>query len=173
MVSSIFIENIFLSVIIWFALPGARHLAEKWENEKSLHRIDLLVLLDLLGAPDPTIYNYFRETEYWYSRLVNAEERLDKQNHFESYQSTTSGTINRNPTRYFQSNSITAGIEDDHIPFLRRGVPVLHLIPVPFPDVWHKVSDDKEAVDVKTVENINKMLRIFIAEYLHIDVDDE
>lgn len=153
------------------SLYGARHLAEKWENEKFLHRIDMLVLLDLLGSHDPTFYSFFKETENWYTRLVQTEEKLDDQNFLKRYQS--SGTITRAPTRYFQKQSLNAGIEDDHIPFLRRNVPILHMIPVPFPDVWHKLDDDKEAIDVTTVENINKILRIFVAEYLHIDIDVE
>lgn len=32
------------------------------------------------------------------------------------------------------------GIEDDHIPFLRLGVDILHIIANPFPSVWHKLS---------------------------------
>jgi hypothetical protein len=49
----------------WIA---ARHLAAKWEQSaypkgnadgtNQLHRIDILVLLDLLGAPDPVFYSY-------------------------------------------------------------------------------------------------------------------
>lgn len=152
------------------SIYGARHLAAKWEDEKFLHRIDMLVLLDLLGSPDPTFYSFFRETEGWYARLAQTEEKLDDQGFLNRYQS--SGTITRSPTRYFQKQSLNAGIEDDHIPFLRRDVPILHLIPVPFPDVWHKLDDNKEAVDVTTVENINKVLRIFVAEYLHIDIDE-
>lgn len=31
------------------------------------------------------------------------------------------------------------GIEDDHIPFLRRGVEILHIIASPFPQVWHTI----------------------------------
>lgn len=31
------------------SIYGARHLAKKWQDENFLHRIDLLVLLDLLG----------------------------------------------------------------------------------------------------------------------------
>lgn len=131
----------------------------------------MLVLLDLLGAPDPTFYSFFEATESWYQRLVDTEIRLDDADLMQKYQS--SGTIKRAPTRYFQLRSVSAGIEDDHIPFLRRNVPILHMIPVPFPDVWHKMTDNHEAVDVTTVENINKILRIFIAEYLHIDVDAE
>lgn len=96
------------------SIYGARHLAEKWEDEKFLHRIDMLVLLDLLGSPDPTFYSFFKETETWYARLVHTEERLDDLSQFNRYQS--SGTINRNPTRYFQANTLNANIEDDHIP---------------------------------------------------------
>lgn len=152
------------------SIYGARHLAEKWEKENFLHRIDMLFLLDLLGAPDPTFYSFFRETEHWYARLVQAEVKLGDLSLLDKYQ--TSGTIiNRNPTRYFQSHSFNPGIEDDHIPFLLRNVPILHMIPLPFPDVWHKLNDNKEAVDITTVENINKILRIFVAEYLHIDIE--
>lgn len=151
---------------------GARHLAAKWEKEDFLHRIDMLVLLDLLGSPDPTFYSFFESTENWYQRLCDTEVRLDDESLMQKYQS--SGTIRRtDPTRYFQPRSVSAGIEDDHIPFLRRGVPILHMIPVPFPEVWHKMSDNHEAVDITTVENLNKILRIFVAEYLHIDVDAE
>lgn len=32
------------------------------------------------------------------------------------------------------------GIDDDHRPFLKRGVSVLHVISTPFPHVWHKLS---------------------------------
>ena len=34
---------------------------------------------------------------------------------------------------------IRGKISDDHLPFLDRGVPILHLIPSPFPSVWHTV----------------------------------
>jgi hypothetical protein len=31
-------------------------------------------------------------------------------------------------------------IEDDHTPFLHKGVSVLHIIPQPFPKVWHTLA---------------------------------
>ena len=58
------------------------------------------------------------------------------------------------------------GIADDHIHFEAKGVPILHLIAVPFPDVWHKMSDDASAVDARTVADLNKIFRVFVAEYL-------
>lgn len=151
------------------SIYGARHLAAKWENEGFLPRIDMMVLLDLLGAPNPTFYNFFDNTERWYSRLVKTEEKLENSSLLQRHQK--SGTLRTNNSRYFQLRSVNAGIEDDHIPFLRRNVPILHIIPVPFPEVWHKMDDNLEAVDLLSVENLNKILRIFVAEYLHIEVE--
>lgn len=31
-------------------------------------------------------------------------------------------------------------IDDDHMPFVRKGVPAFHVIAAPFPPVWHKLS---------------------------------
>jgi glutaminyl-peptide cyclotransferase len=49
---------------------------------------------------------------------------------------------------------------------LRRGVDILHLIATPFPSVWHTLKDDASVVDLPTVEKLNKIFRIFVAEYL-------
>ena len=35
----------------------------------------------------------------------------------------------------FQDKTLNAGIEDDHIPFKNKDVPILHLITYPFPSV--------------------------------------
>ena len=36
----------------------------------------------------------------------------------------------------FQDKTLNAGIEDDHIPFKDKDVPILHLITYPFPSVF-------------------------------------
>lgn len=81
----------------------------------------MLVLLDLLGAPDPSFYSFFKNTENWYIQLLKAEEKLDNGRFLERY--SYSSAINKAAKRYFQPNSIGSFIEDDHIPFLRRNVP--------------------------------------------------
>ncbi len=48
-------------------------------------------------------------------------------------------------------------------------MPILHLIVVPFPKVWHKSSDNLSAVDYGDVAYFNKILRVFVAEYLMPD----
>ncbi|OAD57214.1 Glutaminyl-peptide cyclotransferase, partial [Eufriesea mexicana] len=156
------------------SIYGSKHLAKVWhtnytvyeqgENISELDKIDLLVLLDLIGAPDPTFYNYFSNTENWYSLLMAVENKLASLKKFESY------SYEQRVQTYFQPYSMEAHIDDDHIPFLHRDIPVLHLIPYPFPKVWHKTSDNRSNIDLKTTENVNKILRIFVALYLHIDV---
>ena len=59
------------------SIYGAKHLAEKWDNEpyqyknvagKSLDRIDIFVLLDLLGAKNPQILSIQKPTDV---RIIN------------------------------------------------------------------------------------------------------
>lgn len=169
------------------SIYGARHLAARWEEEDVLKKIvswdwlcipfsiwcfnlqDLFVLLDLLGLPDPTFYSFFGETEHWHSHMINVEQRIAQTGQMPNYEN--SGITNRIAKGYFQDQAIRSGIEDDHIPFLHRGVPILHVIPLPFPDEWHTMQDDWHAVDFTTTENLNRILRVFVAEYLHLNLN--
>lgn len=124
------------------SIYGAKHLADRYSKNRlfagstneeitDLHRIDVLVLLDLLGAPDPRFYSYFQDTERWfvnnfstkcsllskffrYVRLLSAEECLKDLNQLK-------GLSKNHRRRYFQTRSSNSRIEDDHIPFLIRG----------------------------------------------------
>ncbi|XP_040479047.1 glutaminyl-peptide cyclotransferase isoform X2 [Ursus maritimus] len=111
------------------SLYGSRHLAPKMastphppgaKDTNQLHGMDLLVLLDLIGAPNPTFPNFFPQTARWFDRL----EAI--------------------------------------------GAPVLHLIPSPFPEVWHTMDDNEENLDETTIDNLNKILQVFVLEYLHL-----
>lgn len=42
------------------------------------------------------------------------------------------------------------------------------MISAPFPDVWHNKGDDESALHYPTIDNLNKILRIFVSEYLHL-----
>lgn len=63
----------------------------------------------------------------------------------------------------------TGGIEDDHIPFMARGVDILHIIPSPFPHVWHTMDDDGEHLDSATVEDLAKIVTAFAAQWLDLE----
>ena len=49
----------------------------------------------------------------------------------------------------------------------------MHLIAYPFPDVWHTMADDRKIVHMPTVKKINRILRLFVAHYLNLGVDEE
>lgn len=46
------------------------------------------------------------------------------------------------------------------------GVRILHLIPSPFPSVWHTFDDNEHNLDRSTMQNLNKIMQIFVLEYL-------
>uniref|UniRef100_T1IPR2 Glutaminyl-peptide cyclotransferase n=1 Tax=Strigamia maritima TaxID=126957 RepID=T1IPR2_STRMM len=154
------------------SLYGSRHLAALWGKKKSvkdnkinqLKTIDAFILLDLIGAPNPNFYNYFEETAVLFNRLVTIEKKLHGMNQLVNH---------RVPNQYFKPHFMRAGIEDDHTPFYKKGVPVLHLITVPFPDVWHKESDTKENLDFDVIRNLNKIFWSLMVEYLHLAQDNE
>ncbi|XP_063234277.1 glutaminyl-peptide cyclotransferase-like isoform X2 [Bacillus rossius redtenbacheri] len=161
-------EEAFLEWNATDSIYGARHLAQLWQNTpypvagtNQLWRMELLMLLDLLGASRPLFYSYFPNTSDKYNVLLDAEDRLWALNLFERYSPAE---------RYFFNQTVWAGIEDDHLPFLLNGVPVLHIIPYTFPSVWHTLQDNLSVVNMTTCENLNKIWRIFVACYLHIDV---
>jgi hypothetical protein len=49
-------------------------------------------------------------------------------------------------------------VEDDHLPFLRQGVPVIDLIQSPFPDTWHTTSDTPEHVSPASLGQVGDVL---------------
>lgn len=66
------------------------------------------------------------------------------------------------------------GISDDHLPFMGGGVEVLHVIPHPFPRVWHTREDSGENLDMKTVRDWSKIVAAFALEWLDMmEVWDE
>lgn len=148
------------------SLYGSRHLAERMANTPHpagnihatmLQAVDLLVLLDLLGGPDPLIANHFDNTARWFDRLISAEKRLHRQGLLMSHPSEQT---------YFRKDVYLGPVQDDHIPFLHRGVPVLHVIATPFPQFWHTLEDTEENMHRPTVVNLTKILAVFLAEYL-------
>ncbi|XP_059683760.1 glutaminyl-peptide cyclotransferase [Gavia stellata] len=150
------------------SLYGSQHLAQKMVSTphppgstttNQLQGIDLLVLLDLIGAPNPVFPNYFPNTVRWFQRLQAIEQELHNMNLLKNH------LVER---QYFQTTSHRGLVEDDHVPFLLRGVPVLHLIPSPFPAVWHTMEDTEENLDKTTVDNLSKILQVFVLEYLNL-----
>lgn len=109
--------------------------------------------------------SYFQNTHWAYEHLSEVEERMRRL-----------GLLETSPRTPFLSekdkkaSEFTFGfIGDDHIPFLRRGVDVLHVIPTPFPSFWHTMDDDGEHLDLPTVRDWGKIVTAFVAEWMELD----
>lgn len=122
------------------AMWGSRALAWHWAETGEIRNIRLLVLLDLVGTGKTQFYSFWSRTEADFRALAAIDD---------------SGMFQEGPPP-------VAAIDDDHLPFLRRGVPILHLISVPFPDEWHTVRDTTAIVDYKLMARLAAALTIYI-----------
>lgn len=145
-------------------------MAETWELSANppgskyptpLSQMSMFVLLDLLGSANPRIPSYFLTTHWAYQNLAGIEARM-----------RNLGLLESQPESPFLPDSkklMRAGaISDDHLPFMARGVPVLHVIPSPFPRVWHKMEDDGAHLDMPTVRDWARIVTAFALEWLDL-----
>jgi glutaminyl-peptide cyclotransferase len=161
------------------SLYGARALASHWDDQiypamsefkTPLSSISLFVLLDLLGAKGPTIQSYYETTHWAYQSLSALEKRFKSLNQFKT-SSIDSWFIDAEKDGH--NLSPLGGIQDDHLPFLAKGVEVLHLIDYAplkgFPAVWHTIDDDGEHLDMDTVEDWSMLVTAFVAEWMELE----
>jgi glutaminyl-peptide cyclotransferase len=129
------------------SIYGARHLAENWEStlvphpkkvyRNKLDQMEVMVLLDLLGVANTQFPNFYRSTSWLFYKLIGLENRLNNQSILKTKSSKTGEPLISlfNPNSFLTFKGDQIG--DDHVPFLMRGVNILHMIPYPFPSVWH------------------------------------
>lgn len=60
-------------------------------------------------------------------------------------------------------------VQDDHIPFMARGVEVLHIIPTPFPREWHHMDDNGENLDLDACADWAILVTAFVGEWMGLD----
>ncbi|KAK2795798.1 hypothetical protein FQN52_003648 [Onygenales sp. PD_12] len=158
------------------SLYGSRSLAEAMSSEvypatstfrSPISAISLFVLLDLLGEKDPAMPSYFSTTHWAYQNMATLEARLRELGQFKSH--ATRKRDKQWLSDFDKEKFYANGIGDDHLPFLARGVEVLHLIASPFPVVWHKIEDDAEHLDAATVEDWSTLITAFAAEWLDLE----
>ncbi|KAI1205020.1 peptidase family M28-domain-containing protein [Annulohypoxylon truncatum] len=153
------------------SLYGARALADLWENSvhpamsfyrNPLDQISMFVLLDLLGSANPTVPSFFQTTHWAYKAMATIEGRMRKLGLLESIpQRPFLPDLEKAATTFHRG-----AIEDDHKPFMARGVPILHVIASPFPQVWHTMDDDGAHLDMPTVRDWAKIVTAFALEWL-------
>ncbi|KAG9511150.1 Glutaminyl-peptide cyclotransferase, partial [Fragariocoptes setiger] len=145
------------------SLYGSRHLAKKWASQRKpahcgpgneLSRIKLFVLLDLIGTSDVKLPIYDRKTKPFYRRLTSHERLL----------SENSGV--RTSTVFTNQHISLQLVQDDHQPFSKHGVPILLLLSGPFPEVWHTINDNYNAIDFAQTRKILSSLQLFVFQEL-------
>ncbi|KAL3874950.1 hypothetical protein ACJMK2_037898 [Sinanodonta woodiana] len=159
------------------SLYGSRHLAKAWQTQldpsnsgkNKLDSIDVFVLLDLIGTADVMFMSFFPSTHHLFEKLAKIESDL-KQHDLLNQQGVNAKK--GHPLFVYSQQAHHGGIEDDHIPFLNRGVPILHLISYPFPSVWHQMADDESHLNHDVSDNINRILRTFVSNYLYLKDTD-
>lgn len=107
-----------------------------------LSGVEHLILLDLLGASQPSIKSYFADTAWLFDAMASAERRLGESGAF-TYGDENGMAPGKWKSYFLPRNTHRPSwgyIGDDHVPFLQRGVSILHIIPEPFPHVWHRLA---------------------------------
>jgi glutaminyl-peptide cyclotransferase len=110
------------------SLYGSRHLAAKWQNDGTLKQIKALLLADMIGDKDLDIAREGNSTA-WLEDLVGQ-----------------AASKTGNSSYFFKMQNV---IEDDHLPFVQRGVACADIIDYDFgphdaahPDGWHHTPED-------------------------------
>ncbi len=113
---------------------GARHLAEKWEKDGTLKKIKALMVMDMIGDADLDIVRDTKGAPWLLDLIYAAAERGGYQSHFYAQQGP---------------------IEDDHVPFVNRGVPCADVIDLDYGYnnvFWHSPQDTMDKLSPKSLE---------------------
>lgn len=157
------------------SIYGAKSLAADMESSfypalstfhNALSSISLFVLLDLLGSANPSIPSYFKTTHWAYKRMASVEQRLREE---KALRARAASSWFPESEKTNDGRWLGGAIGDDHVPFMARGVEVLHIIPVQFPRVWHTMDDDGEHLDMPTSEDWAVVVTAFAAEWMDLD----
>ena len=111
------------------SLYGTRHLAAKWARDGTLGKIKAFVLADMIGDKDLDIQRDTNSTDW----LVALVRQAVKKFGYEKY--------------FFK---VEESIQDDHLPFIRRGVPSIDII-----DIDYGPNDSYHHTDKDTMDKIS------------------
>jgi glutaminyl-peptide cyclotransferase len=121
----------------WFdpeALYGVRHLAQKWQDDGTIKKIKAFLLEDMIGDADLNIDRDQNSTPWLEDLVYQAATRLGYQSHFFAR---------------------AIPMDDDHKPFVQRGVPSADLIDFEYGYdnvFWHTTQDTVDKLSPKSLE---------------------
>ena len=121
-------------------LHGSRHLAERWANDGSLSRIKALINVDMIGDKNLGILQEYQSHEGVRSLVWRKARELGY-------------------GRYFLEQ--LSLVEDDHVPFLKRGVRAIDLIDFdygPGNSYWHTPQDTIDKLSAQSFDVVGQVL---------------
>ena len=116
-------------------LYGVKQLAAKWQKEGVIPKIKAFILLDMIGDADLNVDREDNSTPWLEDVVAKAASDVGY-------------------SRYFFGRR-TGGVDDDHVPFGKLGVPVADLIDFNYGpnDAWHHSPQDTiDTVSPKSLE---------------------
>ncbi|HEY8769460.1 MAG TPA: M28 family peptidase, partial [Thermoleophilaceae bacterium] len=117
-------------------LRGSKVAARRWR------KADAMVLLDFVGDKHLSTPREANSSRRLWGRLRSAARRVGESRHF--------------------PDATYGAVSDDHVPFIRRGVPSIDLIDFGFP-CWHRTCDDLSAVSERSLDVSGEAVRELVA----------
>ncbi len=122
------------------SLYGITHVAEKWQGDGTLKKIKAFLLADMIGDADLNI-DRDRNSTPWLENVVGeAAKRLGYQSHFFAHPNE---------------------VGDDHIPFMKRGVPSADLIDFTYGYnnvFWHTPQDTVDKLSPRSLQIVGSVV---------------
>jgi Zn-dependent M28 family amino/carboxypeptidase len=122
------------------SLYGITHLAENWQADGTLKKVKAFLLADMIGDADLNIERDSNSTPWVENVVYEAATRLGYQSHFFGRE---------------------LEVSDDHLPFVKRGVPSADLIDFNYGynDVfWHTTQDTLDKLSPKSLQIVGSVL---------------
>src|SRR5688572_7132654 len=115
---------------------GSRHYVRVAQQDGSLRGLQAFILLDMIGDKDLIIRRDSNSTPWLVDSVWSAAERLGHRATF--------------------SNELTS-IDDDHMPFVRAGIPSVDIIDLDYP-AWHTADDTIENVSARSLQIVGNVV---------------
>ncbi len=123
---------------------GSRYMANRLKKEKQLSRVKAMILLDMMGDKDLTIPREEGSSQWLVEAIWGTAQQLGHAKEFPSRPSSVG--------------------DDDHMPFLRAGVPAVDIIDFEYGsapgenDYWHTKEDTLDKISPRSLKIVGDVV---------------
>ena len=130
-------EEAFLDWTSTDSLYGSREFVQMLKARNWLHRIDALILLDMVGGNDLALRKDINSTNWLNTIIWDTASRMGHDDIFQMRGNT--------------------GAQDDHIPFAQEGVSVVDIIDLNYVH-WHRQEDTLDKLSIENLETVGNVV---------------